>query len=164
MKLKYFWLGSLIAFIITMYLRVTFGSPAFQSLDGKAFYTTEYAISFFKGLGPAGRAAYIRGEIIDFFIVIFYTTFALLSINLKFSNIDPLKKYIKWCYLCALTPGIFDTLENSLILWILSRYPILDISTIKYLPFLTSTKWSMGVVLLLVFITLFLKSKKTLSV
>lgn len=92
---------------------------SFRLLDMRFHYNTETVVRTLKGLNEGGRRAYGKFLCLDFvFIACFLVT--MLTVTEAIS-LPPLVKGILFalCFLRAL----FDILENTFLLFLLSRYP-----------------------------------------
>ena len=125
-----------------------------NSLDTRFYYTGDEARLFLSSLSPEGKAQYLRGEILDFLFMFFYSW---LAMNLMKKNYPQLKLL----HVLAIVPGIFDNMENTTILYAL-KDP-LGATALDTLGLVTSIKWSVGGVVLIIILAGFFKSKKVSS-
>lgn len=125
-------------------------------LDLKFSYSSEEIYRVFDAIGEPGRSYYIKGALIDYVYMIFYslTLISVISFLLKNTGIrSNIKKYILFIPLLIL---FFDFFENLFILVMLKAYPEriypLDVIT----PYFTTLKWiSFFSVILVLFLLLF---------
>ncbi|NOT03933.1 MAG: hypothetical protein HOP27_04970 [Anaerolineales bacterium] len=106
-----------------------------------AGYTTEYAISLLNAIGPEGRNLYQSLQLpLDFIYPgLFIVSYPLLFAWLLKKNHDLQSKVYYVLYLPILA-GLFDYVENVLVVLMLKTYPDLDASLVAVASFATVTK------------------------
>ncbi|WP_172279043.1 hypothetical protein [Chryseobacterium sp. LAM-KRS1] len=117
-------------------------------------YSTEYAEYLMQKLGHEGRHSYLSLELYaDVPFIFFYVTvFTLLTVRLLIKN----RLWNSWFRFIAFLPllaGIFDWLENSMIISVLIQYPDINGKLISISSFATYMK---GCFLILMFLSLLL--------
>jgi hypothetical protein len=90
-------------------------------------YTTEYAISLLKAIGPEGRELYLSLQLpLDFIYPgLFIISYSFLFAWLLKKNYRPESKVYYALYIPILA-GLFDYVENILIIMMLNAYPDLS--------------------------------------
>ncbi|MBI2330749.1 MAG: hypothetical protein HYU84_00965 [Chloroflexi bacterium] len=104
-------------------------------------YTREYAISLLNAIGPEGRNLYLSLQLpLDFvYPGLFIISYPLLLAWLLKKNHDLQSKVYYALYLPILA-GLFDYVENVLVILMLKTYPDLDLNLVATASFATITK------------------------
>jgi hypothetical protein len=116
-----------------------------EILDIKFSYTTTDAYSLFENLGESGRNAYQLSEFfidIPYAIIYGFTYTLVIFFLLKRNKI----KKLNYLILAPLFISIFDVLENTGIIIMLTKYPI-KLDTLCHLTSIfTSLKWIFAII------------------
>lgn len=102
-----------------------------KTLDSRFFYTAEAARSYLEALTPDDVAAYIRVEVIDYFLLASYTALLVRMLG-RWFNRHP----ARWL---GLVPGTLDLFETTAILRALQRG---DADLPEFLGIVSCAKWS----------------------
>lgn len=140
----------LIGLVLIFVSMLVFGSG--EMLDTHFFYSGEYAWAFFTSLSEEARHAYLRTNLLDFLFIHFYSSLAFH----EFSKL--LKSKARFV---ALVPGFFDLMETGTIFRILWSGMIP--SDLTALGYMTAAKWTSGAILILVYLGLLLRRRRTHS-
>lgn len=121
-------------------------------------YEPDYILSLFDKLGEQGRNVYLHQQLpvdliypflfsITYFLVIFYLLQKLQKLNSETYYLG----------LLPLMGGLFDYLENFVLIYMLEAYPAITVSTIKLCAFFTVFKSMLSSISFLIIIVLVLK-------
>lgn len=113
-----------------------------QTLDRMQFYTADEASLLLNSLSESGVRDYLKNEILDLFFLATYSTLFFNLIRRYFEKIN-------WLHWCALVPGIFDVVETSTIIRLLTGN-LLQPPT--WLGYVTCLKW-IGVTIMVLLIS-----------
>lgn len=115
-------------------------SEGANMLDMRFGYEIDDVYQMFRILGTEGRSLYIRLLCIDF---LFIVSFALVQNYLLKRIMGKAVLNSKWHFLLSLSylRGLFDVVENSLILIMLINFPIEFLRLVKASSFATSLKF-----------------------
>lgn len=121
-------------------------------------YEPEYVLALFEKLGVAGRSAYLYHQLpVDLlYPFLFGITYFLVILYL----LQKLQKLNSETYYLGLLPfmaGLFDYLENFVLIYMLGAYPAITVSTIKLCAFFTVFKSMLSFISFLIIIVLVLK-------
>jgi hypothetical protein len=107
-------------------------------LDGRYFYSAQAAREYLAGLSEAARMIYMRVEILDFGLIVIYSSLLVRLLHRMKAGAP-----IRWI---GLLPGFFDILENTTILRALGRtgFDVPD-----SLGYFTAVKWTAAAAVLL---------------
>lgn len=127
-----------------------------EILDTKFFYLKSEIQPIFATLGEEGRARYMMINIIDFGFITTYTLF-FFGVYAAF-----FKELAKSLILIPTLLALVDTVETSVIYYLLSVYPEVHNGAEYLLMFLTPLKWLLALSALLVivngyFVNLYIK-------
>jgi hypothetical protein len=106
-----------------------------DSLDAHFYYSATEADTYFSSLSPRLRHLYLKTELID---LAFLTTYSWIFWTLAGRYFS---RSYRWM---AFVPGIFDLIETSSIILILSGWPVENFSA--WLGVATMIKWTTGTV------------------
>lgn len=109
----------------------------FKSLDMQLRYDSDIVYSTFEKLGIDGRNAYCNYLVLDFcFIICFYIV--MFAITQRFVQNDILKKVL---LALALFRGIFDVIENILLILLMRQYPLQNVLLANVCSWATTIKF-----------------------
>lgn len=117
-------------------------APSMKLFDvSPAGYTVEYAISLLNAIGPEGRNLYLSLQLpLDFvYPGLFIVSYSLLFAWLLDKNYD-LRSKIYYALYLPIFAGLFDYLENVLVILMLKTYPDLSAGLVFAASFATVTK------------------------
>lgn len=164
---KKFLLSSIVFFIL--FVLISYLSKVYKiygGLDAKFGYSVKYAYSFIEHIGRKGIHNYYLILLVDFFYLLAYTSFLYYTYNLIILNYTKKNFKNKFLYnyiaYIAFLPGIFDIIENILIIVILYNFPKHLNTLVKILNIVTISKWifvifNILVIIILIGILLFMK-------
>ena len=136
-----------IAFVISLYL-VEFssiGSPAVRQYNNgygtfdMKMYGVERVREVLSQMKPAGFEAYKNYYVVDYFFILTFATLQILLLNLAYSwNVK--RKYAYFIWSIPILRGMFDVVENTLLLITLNEYPKINETMIRISSLATKTK------------------------
>ncbi|NLJ87977.1 MAG: hypothetical protein GX327_04230 [Epulopiscium sp.] len=123
--------------------------PSFRLLDMHFHYSSETVKETFDKISEGGRIAYKTYLLLDFIFIVFFliTMFTISDVVLISSQLK-----IIICTVCGLR-ALFDVLENILLLRMLGQYPLFNDNLAKICPWLTSFKFIMLYIWLIVILS-----------
>ena len=133
--------------------KLTEASDGVGMLDMKFGYGDTLVYRIMENLGDAGRQLYIRILYIDFLFVIVFMLLQAILISVLLSD----AKVGEIGHMLVLLPfvrSVFDILENSLLLAILTRYPLHNAGLIFPASLMTMLKWIVSLAIILVIVML----------
>lgn len=123
---------------------------SFQLLDMRFHYSSKEVARVFEAIGDKGRNAYKRYLILDFFFILclLITMFAITNHMILLPSATII------LYVICILRAIFDCMENSALLIMLSKYPTVNHSLNRLCACFTTSKfimlfsWLIGIVLM----------------
>ncbi|MHA2359309.1 MAG: hypothetical protein ACXAB5_03475, partial [Candidatus Thorarchaeota archaeon] len=109
--------------------------------DTRFVYTFSEISDVFSTLGQEGLIVWAQAHMLDFLFPLTYMLALTFGTNLQLRKSYPESENAKWLVLFPLFGGIFDYIENLLILTQISSYPTLSESVIAVASTITSLKW-----------------------
>lgn len=110
---------------------------SFQSPDMKFYYSVKQVFETFERIGVAGRLIYQKYLILDCLFTLFFLIVMLTITNRLIT--DP--SVGSFLFVVCVLRAAFDLLENSFLLIVLKKYPIINNSIIRWCSCFTTTKF-----------------------
>lgn len=137
-------LGFIVCLLI-MYL-TDYGIPGirkydaeFETLDMQFHYNIQTVQNTFEKIGFDGRLAYNHFLILDyFFIICFLVVMIVLSKSVSNFNI-----VLNTLYILCILRAVFDCLENTMIIFMMNKYPLFSENIANICSYMTTLKFIM---------------------
>ncbi len=133
----------LVSFLLAGMIMKALSPP--QKLDARFFYTYKEMVFFFKHLTPVQKTCYFYAELVDYWYMVAYSMILFVLF----------RRFVGSAWFVFI-PGILDVMENSLIIYNLRTHRLLGLH--EALPFISSSKWFIGFLLLGVLLLKFIRS------
>ena len=122
-------------------------------LDLERTYTSEYAYKLLNKLGRTGRKIYLNRILpLDFIFPLVYVTFLSITIGFIYKNLLPRNHYLQRLNIIPMVLGLFDYVENILIMRMLIKYPVKNFRIASFASIMTTSKWFLVSISILIII------------
>lgn len=120
-------------------------------------YEPEYVLTLFEKLGEQGRNIYLYQQLpVDLLYPLLFSITYFLVILFFLQKLQKLNRETYYLSLLPLIAGLFDYLENFVIIYMLGSFPTISVSTIKLSAFFTVFKSMLSSISFTVIIVLLL--------